>query len=104
MNKSWGSVMVNLIQRKQKTEENQDYHVELLAGGSNPQTIIQKCQSICGSFAHISNKEYTFIAKLPEETRRSLKAIDCIILALAGTNHATLLTFDERLQEAFASL
>ncbi|WKZ29722.1 MAG: type II toxin-antitoxin system VapC family toxin [Candidatus Dojkabacteria bacterium] len=45
-------------------------------------------------------KDIAFIKTLPSRTRRSLKANDCMILAIAKRKKSQLVTFDRKLKNA----
>lgn len=76
---------------------------ELVIGSENFD-FLSLAKSFSSNFVKNNEKDLEFIAKMSPSLARSLKANDCLILAIASRLNLEILTFDEKLKKAHTQL
>ena len=72
---------------------------ELIVGEKKGENLRGFCESISKSIISTQDPDFEYVRKIHYRTRSTLKANDCIILALCNRFNSKLLTFDERLRK-----
>ena len=75
-----------------------------LSIGSNFFDFVSLARSFSSKFINNNDKDLDFLKTIPSATARSLKANDCLILALCKRYNAKLLTFDLKLERVYKEL
>lgn len=76
---------------------------ELLASGDSFD-FVNFCENLSSDWLSLQKSDFDFIASLPSKVRRTLKANDCIILAMCKKFNAELITFDRKLMRYYKKL
>lgn len=59
--------------------------------------FIKFCRTLADTTPGITMQDIKYIGRIKPSKRKSLKVIDCLLLALAHRHNAKLITFDKRL-------